>query len=99
MIKFTYIDIIGIIAGILLIISLIPQLIKIVSSKSSKDISIFMFIILLVSEILWIVYGVLKIDLQLIITNGITSIITLLIIICSLYYKNNNKKNNQNNEE
>ena len=93
MIKFTYIDIIGIIAGILLIISLIPQLIKIISSKSSKDISIFMFIILLVSEILWIVYGVLKIDLQLIITNCITSIITLLIIICSLYYKKSNNKN------
>jgi MtN3 and saliva related transmembrane protein len=90
MIKFTYIDIIGLIAGILLIISLIPQLIKIISSKSSKDVSIFMFIILLVSEILWLIYGVFKIDLQLIITNGITSIITLLIIILSWMYNKNN---------
>lgn len=90
MIQFTYIDIIGMIAGILLIISLIPQLIKIISSKSSKDVSIFMFIILLVSEILWLIYGLLKSDLQLIVTNGITSIITLLIIIYSWVYNKNN---------
>ena len=93
--QFTYIDIIGIIAGILLIISFIPQLIKIIISKNSKDISIFMFLILLISELLWVVYGILKCDLQVIITNAITSCITLLIIICSLHYKNNN----QNNEE
>jgi MtN3 and saliva related transmembrane protein len=90
MIQFTYIDIIGLIAGILLIISLIPQLIQIITSKSSKDVSIFMFIILLVSEILWLIYGVFKTDLQLIVTNGVTSIITLLIIIFSWMYNKNN---------
>jgi len=90
MIQFTYIDIIGLIAGILLIISLIPQLIQIIISKSSKDVSIFMFIILLVSEILWLIYGVFKTDLQLIVTNGVTSIITLLIIIFSWMYNKNN---------
>ena len=35
--QFTYIDIIGIIAGILIIISFIPQLITIIKNKSAKE--------------------------------------------------------------
>jgi MtN3 and saliva related transmembrane protein len=84
--KFTYIDIIGIIAGLLIILSFIPQLITIIRNRSARDISILMYSISLIAQILWITYGILKIDLQIIITNVITSIITLLIIGFSLYF-------------
>lgn len=84
--QFTYIDIIGVIAGLLIIISFIPQLVTIIKNKSAKDISVLMYIILLVAQILWMVYGILKNDLQIIITNTVTSFITVLIICCSLYF-------------
>jgi MtN3 and saliva related transmembrane protein len=86
MISFTYIDIIGIIAGLLIIISFIPQLITIIKNRSSRDISIIMYFLLLVAQILWMVYGILKSDLQIIMTNAITSFLTILIIGFSLYF-------------
>lgn len=83
----TTVDIIGIFAGLLIILSLIPQLITIIRNKSAKDISILMYIVLLVAQILWLVYGILKNDLQVTITNAITSVITILLICFTLYFK------------
>lgn len=80
-------DIIGICAGILVIVCLIPQLVHIVKNKSSKDVSMLMYVLLLVAQVLWGTYGVLKNDLQVQITNFISSIITSLIICVSLYYR------------
>jgi MtN3 and saliva related transmembrane protein len=84
--NFSYIDAIGIIAGLLIVCSFIPQLIIIIKNKSAKDISITMYIVLLVAQILWMVYGILKSDFQVIITNAITSLLTILIIIFALWY-------------
>ena len=84
--QFTYIDIIGILAGLLIIISFIPQLVTIIKHKRARDISISMYIILLIAQILWIVYGFLKSDLQIIITNSTTAFLTILIIGFSLYF-------------
>lgn len=84
--QFTYIDIIGIIAGILIIISFIPQLITIIKNKSAKDVSVPMYLILLIAQILWMVYGILKFDLQIIVTNAIMSLMTILIMGCSIYF-------------
>lgn len=80
------VDIIGIIGGILVIICLLPQLITIIKNKSAKDVSLIMYIILLSGQILWMVYGILKNDLQVMITNIISGIITLIIIICAIYF-------------
>ena len=84
--QFTYIDIIGILAGLLIIISFIPQLVTIIKHRRARDISISMYIILLIAQILWIVYGFLKSDLQIIITNSTTAFLTILIIGFSLYF-------------
>jgi len=47
----------GIIGGILITISLLPQLFKIISTKSSRDVSLIMFIIFAIGELSWIVYA------------------------------------------
>jgi MtN3 and saliva related transmembrane protein len=86
MISFTYIDMIGIIAGLLIIVSFIPQLFTIIKNRSARDISIAMYLLLLVAQILWMVYGILKSDLQIIATNAITAFLTILIIGLSLYF-------------
>lgn len=84
--EFTYIDAIGIVAGFLIVCSFVPQLVMIIKNKSAKDISITMYIVLLIAQILWMVYGILKHDFQVIITNAITTLLTILIIIFSLWY-------------
>lgn len=89
----TSIYIIGICAGILVIICLIPQLITIIKNKSAKDISILMYVTLFIAQILWSVYGYLINDLQILITNIISAFITGLIIASAIYY---NKINHQN---
>lgn len=79
--------IIGYIAASLVIITPIPQLYKIIKTKSSKDISIVMYFLLLVAQILFTIYGVLEKDTVIIVTNVSSIIIISLIIIFSLYFR------------
>lgn len=87
--EFTYIDAIGIVAGFLIVCSFVPQLVMIIKNKSAKDISVTMYIVLLIAQVLWMVYGVLKRDFQVIVTNAVTSFLTILIIIFALWYSKN----------
>ncbi len=58
-----FIDILGYSAGILVVISLLPQVIKSWKTKSTKDISLWRYIIYIIGLVLWIAYA-------LIINNG-----------------------------
>ena len=80
------VDIIGICGGILVIICLIPQLVKIIQNKSANDISLIMYILLFIAQLLWMTYGILKNDIQVMITNVISAFISMLIIICAIYF-------------
>ena len=80
------VQIIGGIAGVLIVSSLLPQLILIIKNKSVKDVSLKTYCILFVAEIAWILYGVLINDLQIILTNIVSGFITLLILLFGIYY-------------
>lgn len=80
------IDIIGYMAGFLTTICLIPQLIKIIITKSTNDISLSTFIVLLLGQILWITYALLILDLRILIANIISLTITFSIIFFTLIY-------------
>ena len=80
------IDIIGSIAGTLIVLSLFPQLITIIRNKSSKDVSILMYTVLFIAQCLWTSYGILKKDLEIIITNILSGILTLFIIGFAIYF-------------
>lgn len=79
--------IIGFIAGTLIIISSIPQLITIIQNKSAKNISMTMYYILLVAQSAWILYSILKNDMIMLATNLTAACITILIISFAMYYK------------
>lgn len=83
----TELQIIGFVGGGLIVISLLPQLYTIIYNKSSKDISISMYLLLLIAQCLWISYSILKNDMIILATNLSSSTITLLIICTALYYK------------
>lgn len=79
--------IIGSIGGILVVVCMIPQLYNILKNKSCKDVSINMYIILFIGECLWCIYGVLKHDIQIIVTNALSCVISILIIIMGIIYR------------
>ena len=54
----TYIDILGYMAGTLVVISILPQIIKSWKTKSTRDISLWRTIIYIVGLILWIAYAI-----------------------------------------
>jgi MtN3 and saliva related transmembrane protein len=78
---------VGIAAGVLTSVSLLPQLVKIIREKKAEAISYFMLIILLCGLSCWVWYGVLREDLPIIITNSFSLLINSLVIIFTIKYK------------
>lgn len=79
--------VIGIIAGILTSVSLIPQLIKIIREKKAENLSYGMLIVLILGLGTWVYYGILRKDWPIIITNSFSFLINLLVIIFTVIYK------------
>jgi MtN3 and saliva related transmembrane protein len=80
----------GIIAGTFTSLSMLPQLVKIIREKKAENISLSAFLVLLTGLALWVVYGFLKTDWPLIITNVVALLINLTMILLSVRYKNKN---------
>jgi MtN3 and saliva related transmembrane protein len=76
-------QVIGIIAGIFTTIAAVPQIVKAIRSKQVEDVSPWMFFVLVMGVFLWTVYGFMKMDFPIIITNGISVILnsTMLVLI------------------
>jgi len=82
-----YIELIGISAGILTTISFIPQVIQVIKTRSTKDISLFMFLIFSTGVLCWLIYGILRTSPAMIISNAIILVSSLIIIGFKLKYK------------
>ncbi len=78
---------IGFIAGFCTTIALLPQVMKILKTKSTKDISLPMYIISCTGIIIWLIYGYLNNSYALIIANTITLLLSLFIVIIKLKEK------------
>ena len=83
----TIIDILGSMAGAFTTISFVPQLIKVVKTKSTQDISLAMFILFAIGVLCWFAYGILTTCYPVIIANGIVFVMTLVIIGYKIRYK------------
>ena len=77
----------GYIAGFFTTIAFLPQVIKVWRTKSTKDISIWMFLIFTTGVLLWLIYGLLIINYSLIISNTITLILSISILIAKILFK------------
>ena len=81
------ITIIGLIAALFTTVSLLPQLIKVYKTKSTKDISTGMFTLFGVGVLLWFVYGVFVNDLPIIVANSLAFIQATVILFFKAKYK------------
>jgi MtN3 and saliva related transmembrane protein len=81
------ITIIGLIAALFTTVSLLPQLIKVYKTKSTKDISTGMFTLFGTGVLLWFVYGVFVNDLPIIVANSLAFIQAAVILFFKAKYK------------
>ncbi len=63
---------IGLVAAFCTTFAYLPQVIRTWTTRSTKDISLGMFLVMVVGILLWLVYGVLIADVPLIAANGLT---------------------------
>lgn len=80
-------EIIGLLAGTCVTISVIPQILKVWKTKKVREISLRTFSILTFGIFVWIVYGILKKDFPIIITNSISLFLNLIMVYFLLYYE------------
>ncbi|MFH0867732.1 MAG: SemiSWEET transporter [Candidatus Woesearchaeota archaeon] len=83
----TYIDIIGFLAGTFTTLALVPQAVKALKTKRTKDVSFGWILILTIGVSLWFTYGILINSFPIIIANGLTFILSLIVLILKIKYK------------
>ncbi len=79
-------QIIGIAAGVLTSIAMLPQLIKIIKEKKAENVSVVMLMVLIAGLSLWAVYGFMKNDLPIIITNCFSVLLNIVILTLRIKY-------------
>ncbi|MFH7015405.1 SemiSWEET family sugar transporter [Flavobacterium sp. FlaQc-47] len=81
------IDVVGLFAGTCVTISVIPQILKVWKTKKVKQISLKTFGILTFGLLIWIIYGIIKNDLPIIITNSVSFCLNLIMVYFLIYYE------------
>jgi MtN3 and saliva related transmembrane protein len=79
-----YIDILGYTAGIMVVASLLPQTIKSWRTRSTKDLSLWRYIIYCTGLILWVSYAVIIQNGPVAVMNGLGLILALSILYLKL---------------
>jgi MtN3 and saliva related transmembrane protein len=75
--------IIGLVAAFCTTLSYFPQLMKCWKTGSAGDLSLYMFLTLTAGVALWVVYGILKNDIVIILANTVS----LMLLFGILYFK------------
>ncbi|MBA4374474.1 MAG: hypothetical protein C0402_16615 [Thermodesulfovibrio sp.] len=82
-----HITLIGLAAGMLTTAAFIPQVIRTWRTRSTKDISLGMFVAFCAGIALWTVYGFLISSVPVIVTNCITFILASIILVLKIRHK------------
>ena len=85
--KMDFVITLGLIGATLTTISLLPQLIKVVKTRSTKDISAGMLALFVTAFFVWLIYGLLIKDIPLIIANSFAFAQSVMILIFKIVYK------------
>jgi MtN3 and saliva related transmembrane protein len=84
----TFIISVGLLAGVLSALSMLPQVIKTLKEKKAGDVSPLMLIVLITGLALWFFYGALKHDLPIMFTNGLSLLLNLFMLFLKWKYAN-----------
>lgn len=68
-------------------VAFLPQAIKTIKTKNTRDLSLGMFVLSEMGVVMWLTYGILISDLPIIFANVITFFLISTIIVMKLKYK------------
>lgn len=80
------IDIIGILAGTLTTIEVVPQVLKVLKTKSAGDLSWLSIIAVMVGCTLWVIYGIMRLDIWIVLPSFVTVVIYGILVVHKRYY-------------
>ncbi|RAJ13715.1 MtN3 and saliva related transmembrane protein [Arenibacter echinorum] len=81
------IEIMGLVAAVLTTYSIVPQVHKTWRNKSTKDISLTMYLAMFLGVVLWLIYGIYHDSVPMILANFITAVLLFIMIVLKLKYK------------
>jgi MtN3 and saliva related transmembrane protein len=76
----------GILGACLTTFSSLPQVIRIIRTKRTHDISLITYVMLNLGIVTWLIYGIMIKDIPLILANGISLIFVIIILIFKIIY-------------
>ncbi len=74
-------NILGLVAGGITSIAMLPQLFKVLKEKDVEDLSLMMIITLIVGLSLWVWYGILKEEWPIILSNAFAVFVNICLLI------------------
>jgi len=79
-------DLLGMVAGTLTTIAFVPQVLRIVQTRSAEDISWGMFAVFATGTALWFVWGIAQGAMPVIIANFVTLLLSIVIMVLKWRY-------------
>ncbi|MBX3101629.1 MAG: SemiSWEET transporter [Bacteroidetes bacterium] len=73
-------DLVGLLAASLTTLAFLPQVLKTYRSRQVRDLSLSMTLMLCLGVLLWLVYGIYKSDIPLVVANGSTLLLVLALL-------------------
>ena len=77
-------DIVGSVAATLTTIAFLPQAIQVIKTKSTRDISLTMYLVFTAGVGFWLTYGILLGALPIIVGNVVTLILALIVLVMKI---------------
>jgi MtN3 and saliva related transmembrane protein len=84
-------ELVGSIAAFLTTVAFVPQAYKVYKTNQTKDLSLFLFLIFSLGVFMWLIYGIMKEDLPIMIANSITLFLSLYILYKKISIDNSEK--------
>lgn len=81
------IEIVGLVAATLTTAAFVPQVYKTWKTKSVKELSLTMYLVMFMGILLWLTYGILINSFSIMLANIVTGLLVLLLIYLKLRHK------------
>jgi MtN3 and saliva related transmembrane protein len=82
-----FVQILGLAAGTITSITFVPQVIQIWKTKSAKDLSLMMLLLLITGVLMWLSYGIIVKDTAIIYTNSMVLAMSLIMLYFKFRFK------------
>ncbi len=80
-------NVLGLIAGGITSVAMLPQLLKVWKDKDVEDLSLMMIFVLITGLSLWVWYGFLKDELPIILSNAFAVLVNIALLISYFTYR------------